>query len=135
MGYELIASTVIAWILAQIIKSAIKLAKGEKTTFNDFFGTGGMPSSHSAAVSAMAISCLLNYGANSFQFAISFLLAGVVIHDACGIRKESGRHAKAINDILKEKRFNEMLGHSITQVIFGMLLGIVTAVLTRILFS
>ncbi len=95
-----------------------------------------MPSSHSATVMALVTSTAFYYGPNTFGFAIAAILALIVMHDAMGVRRETGKQAKAINnmmellaelssDIPPEKKLKEFVGHSPMQVFFGALLGVI----------
>ena len=97
-----------------------------------------MPSSHSATVMALVTATAYNFGADTFQFAVTAILALIVMHDAMGIRRETGKQAKVINnmmdwfvqnsDISPEEKLKEFVGHSPTQVFFGALLGIIVGV-------
>ena len=126
---------VFAWFAAQVLKLlTTPYYKKEFSVPQFLFGSGGMPSSHAAAVCATAISCGILYGYGSALFAVSAVLAAVVMRDAAGIRRSAGKQAKVINQIteeLSEKRHNlrditlpELLGHTPLQVLFGALLGI-----------
>ena len=132
-----------SWFLAQIIKviASPKYRKG--IDFLRFaFGSGGMPSSHSAVVCATAFSCGILYGYNSAIFAVAAVLAIVVMRDASGIRLEASKHAEVINDISqelakKQKKFSEItlsefLGHTLSQVVAGALLGILMAFICQL---
>ena len=95
-----------------------------------------MPSGHSAVVTALAVTALLQYGAASFQFAVSAILAMVVMHDAMGVRWQAGQHARTINELLlkrsdtpPEELLEELLGHTPLQVAAGALLGARVAIL------
>lgn len=95
-----------------------------------------MPSGHSATVTALAVAALLQYGAASFQFAISAVLAIIVMHDAMGVRWQAGQHARTINELLlklngapPEEMLEELLGHTPLQVAAGALLGALVAIL------
>lgn len=105
-----------------------------------FFGTGGMPSSHTAAVMGLLIACGLKFGLGSGYFAISFILAMIVVRDAMGMRRQVGEHSKALNLIFKEiiesenpehaeKAFNELAGHTPLQVFAGAAVGVAVALL------
>jgi acid phosphatase family membrane protein YuiD len=98
--------------------------------------TGGMPSSHSALVAALAISVGMNVGFSSSLFAVSAVLAIVVMYDAAGIRQAAGKQAAKINLIveelltghpLNEERLRELLGHTPLQVTVGALVGVLGA--------
>ncbi len=133
------------WVVAQILKSITGVFKIKKFTLIEFFfGTGGMPSSHTAAVIALLTSCGVKYGLNSGYFAISFILAMIVIRDAMGMRRQVGEHAKALNLIFKElveskdaqhtqKAFSEFAGHTPLQVFAGVAVGIAVALLMALI--
>ena len=136
-------SAVSAWILAQIAKVIVNLIKNDGTKINSFlFGTGGMPSSHSAVVCALCTATIFQYGFTSFEFAISGILAVVVIRDATGVRFETGEQAKFLNLLIenkeglgREEKFKELLGHTPLQVFFGSLLGVAVAMLFGFLWK
>lgn len=95
-----------------------------------------MPSGHAATVVALATAALLRYGATSGAFAVSTVLAIIVMHDAMGVRWQAGKHARTINELLLERNdappeemLEELLGHTPLQVAAGALLGAATAVL------
>lgn len=124
-----------AWILAQIIKIFTGyFSSDEKFSLVKFLcGTGGMPSSHSATVMALLVASAIRYGFGSFQFAVSALLAIIVMNDAMGVRYETGKQAKVINQLVKEifsgksndvnKNLKELVGHTPFQVLVGAIVG------------
>ena len=125
---------VLAWAIAQGIKVLIELLLRGKTSWSTVFGTGGMPSSHSAFVMATAVSVGVLYGAKSPLFAIAGVFALVVMYDAFNVRRAAGEHAKHINQMWEELReelqsvpameiLRESLGHTPLQVVVGALLG------------
>ena len=69
-------------------------------------GSGGMPSSHSSTVCSLATAAALRYGVGSFEFAISFVLSMIVMYDAMGVRRETGKQAKLLNLIMEQDWFN-----------------------------
>ncbi len=98
------------------------------------FGTGGMPSSHSALVTSLATTTGLQFGFGSGFFAIASVLALIVMYDARGIRHESGQHARILNRILRElvsahnineRELKELLGHTSSEVFVGAVVGVV----------
>ena len=124
-----------AWFSAQLIKLiTTPCYKKDFSVMHTLFGTGGMPSSHTAAVCATAFSCGILYGYDSPIFALAAVFAMVVMKDAVGVRREAGKQAEVINQIAEEigkkkKRFldvslPELLGHTPLQVLFGALLGV-----------
>lgn len=124
------------WILAQIIKVFTGVFKQRKFSIAALlFGNGGMPSSHSASVTALAISSGLCYGFDSGFFAIAVMFAIIVMGDAAGVRRETGEQAKILNIITKDlfkhttpaeinQNLKELVGHTPLQVIVGSALGL-----------
>ena len=124
------------WLSAQLLKVLTGIFK--ERTFNVIellFGTGGMPSSHTAAVTALAVACGLSQGLSSAAFAISCLLALIVMRDATGVRRETGEQAKILNRIMKDlfsstdhedinRNLKELVGHTPLQVFVGFLVGL-----------
>ena len=102
---ELISNRVLiagitGWFIAQILKMIIHSVINKTLDWERLVGDGGMPSAHSATVSAMAMTSVLVYGVGSFEFAISAMLATIVMHDAMGVRLETGKQAKIINELV-----------------------------------
>ncbi len=150
---ELLANRVLiagitGWASAQVIKAILYTILHKEFSFERLFGDGGMPSGHSATVSAMAMMALLHYGIGSFEFAVSTMLAIIVMHDAMGVRLETGKQAEIINEltalfeevvdefnaeetlekkfqkVFSEDKLKEYVGHTPIQVIAGCLLGL-----------
>ena len=130
--------SVSSWFVAQFLKTLIYAIEHKKLDLSRLFGDGGMPSGHSATVSSLAMLAALVYGTDSFQFAVTVILAIIVCHDAMGVRLETGKQAIVINelveafDLLSPKKFSEanlkeFVGHTPIQVIAGILLGIINA--------
>lgn len=139
-GNYLLISAMCAWFSAQIIKIFTGVFKNRKINLQILlFSTGGMPSSHSASVTALATSSALKYGFSSPYFAISAILAIIVMIDASGVRYETGKQATIINKIVdelfsgKKEDINlglkELVGHTPFQVFVGAVLGVAIAVL------
>ena len=138
-GFLLVALS--SWFWAQLIKTIIHAIVTKSIDFTRLIGDGGMPSGHSATVSSLAVSAAMVYGLGSFEFAIALVFAIVVCKDAMGVRLETGKQAAIINDIveafnvltseekLPDAKLKEFVGHTPLQVIAGILLGIVNAVL------
>ena len=128
-------TAVAAWLMAQILKTILHLAIYRKLDFGRLFGDGGMPSGHSSTVSALAVICGLRLGFESTEFAISAVLALIVCHDAMGVRWETGKQAKVLNELRHyletgdETDLKELVGHTPLQVVAGVILGIGVAVL------
>lgn len=134
---RLLFNALIAWAAAQALKTVVYALVNRKLDIRRLFGDGGMPSGHSATVTALAVTAGLEYGLESAVFAVSAILAIVVMHDAMGVRLEAGKHAKALNELLElassdlagEVKLKEFVGHTPLQVAFGCLLGLVVALL------
>lgn len=133
---KVLIAAMTGWALAQIIKVPIHYLQHRRWNWSLLFHAGGMPSSHSAVVTGLAHSIGLNYGFNSPVFAIAFVLCMVVIYDATGIRRQAGRHARIINNMitdlasghpLKQEQLREVLGHSPGEALGGIILGIASA--------
>ena len=134
-GNYMLISAISAWLLAQILKVFTGMFKDRKFDIvHLLFSNGGMPSSHTAAVCALATASVMNFGFASFECAISTLFAIIVMNDACGVRYETGEQAKLINRITKElfsgkneeinKGLKELVGHTPFQVFMGAIVGI-----------
>ena len=150
---ELLANRVLiagitGWASAQVIKAILYTILNKEFRLERLFGDGGMPSGHSATVSAMAMMSLLHYGIGSFEFAVSTMLAIIVMHDAMGVRLETGKQAEVINElralleeivddfsteetldkkfqkVFSEEKLKEYVGHTPIQVAAGCILGL-----------
>ena len=126
-------SALTAWLIAQGLKVIIELIIKKRMNWALLFQAGGMPSSHSAMVSATALSAGLVYGFDSPAFSIAAVLAMIVVYDATGVRREAGRQAVLINSIIEElskgkippqDKLKEMLGHTPGEALLGTLLGL-----------
>jgi len=126
----------LAWALAQAVKLPIHYVRTRKWDWSLLFLAGGMPSSHSALVAAVAHGIGLSEGFDSAAFALSIALAMIVIYDATGIRRQAGLHAEMLNELfkglleghpLRGEQLREVLGHSPAEALAGMLLGLATA--------
>lgn len=127
-----------AWLLAQVVKTIIHAIINKKIVMERLIGDGGMPSAHSATVSALCTISLLHFGPDSHPFAVTLFLAIIVCHDAMGVRLETGKQAKLLNELvelyeklsskdLPEVKLKEFVGHTPIQVIAGILTGIIVA--------
>ncbi len=124
-----------SWFVAQVIKTILHCIIYKKLDFERLVGDGGMPSGHSATVASLATICGLTFGLQSVEFAITAILAIIVCHDATGVRRETGRHAEILNELLqsletgKPVDLKELVGHTPLQVVMGILIGIGNAFL------
>ena len=127
-----------AWVLAQLIKMLIALTLGKGIDLSFFVSSGGMPSAHSAMVSALATAVAMTDGFGSPFFAISVILALIVMYDAAGVRQSVGQQSVVLNRIILELRrkeplvkieadLRELMGHTPFEVIVGGALGIALA--------
>jgi uncharacterized protein len=126
--------TIICWFSAQCIKITAYIIRERGFNFKWLIGTGGMPSSHCAATSALAVALGLEYGFNSGIFAIGLGFAVVTMFDAQSARRAIGKQAEALNNIvediyfrkpIREERLAELIGHTPVQVLAGASLGAV----------
>ena len=129
----------VAWLVSQLSKAIIHLIITKRFQWERLFGDGGMPSSHSSTVTAVAVMTGLCCGWDSPIFAIAAILAVIVMHDAMGVRQETGKQAKVINSMVElinsfgrgeltpEETLKEFVGHTRRQVVVGAVLGGVIA--------
>ena len=139
LGNQILISAVLGWTVAQFLKTVIDMVLNRSFNPERIFGSGGMPSSHSATVCALTTASGMKYGVGSFEFAVSFVLAMIVMYDAMGVRRETGKQAKLLNSVFFENILNldgvflqeklkEYVGHTPLQVAAGAILGILIAV-------
>lgn len=138
----LLVNAIVAWLCAQVLKVIVYSIRNRKVEIFHIFEDGGMPSGHSATVTALATTSAIIYGFTSSEFAITAVLAVIVMHDAMGVRLESGKQAHIINEIVQNindlfenlknepieqnvEKLKELIGHTPIQVFFGSLLGLV----------
>ncbi len=123
----------ILWFLIQTFKVLTELIVNKKLDVKRIIGAGGMPSSHSAVVCSLATCIGKQYGFDSGIFAISMVMAFVVMYDAAGVRRAAGKQARILNKILEtpglttgevQEKLVEVLGHTPIQVFVGAILGI-----------
>lgn len=133
-------ASVTGWFIAQVLKTVIYMWFNRRFVAERLVGSGGMPSSHSATVCALVTAAGLEYGGDSFQFAIAAIFAIIVMYDAMGVRRETGIQARVLNEMMEmltkmgkemtvEEKLKEFVGHTPLQVLMGALLGILIAVL------
>lgn len=131
----------ISWFTSQVLKLIINAVVNKDISFERLIGDGGMPSGHSATVCSTAALCAWCYGFDSVVFGIAFVVALIVMHDASGVRRETGKHATVIKDIAEvineseeisaggEKEVDadmlkELVGHTPLQVLAGAVVGV-----------
>ena len=127
--YKYLIIPALVWFGIQLFKVIYDYYETKKWNWTRMFGTGGMPSSHSAVVACLTTMIGKNQGVTSVSFAISFFLATIVMQDAMGVRRSVGEHAKILNDILNDRKktgvqkLQEMTGHTPVQVVAGAIIG------------
>ncbi len=137
---EILMSSALSWGLAQVIKTIIHLILTKEFVPERLIGSGGMPSCHSATVCALTTSIIINEGIQSPFFAMSAILAIIVMYDARGVRRETGIQATVINEIVSiveklgadvtyDEKLKEFVGHTPLQVLVGAILGIIIALI------
>lgn len=142
----LLISALTGWIVAQILKVFTGMFSKEKFSLTRLlFSNGGMPSSHSATVMALSVAALLGHGIGSPIFAVCTILAIIVMNDAVGVRQETGKQSKVINEIMRtmstgrpedvETGLKELVGHTPLQVIMGALTGIGVAIILAFVYG
>jgi acid phosphatase family membrane protein YuiD len=134
----MLVTAVTAWFLAQVIKTLIDAYFNKSINWERMTGSGGMPSSHSSFVVSMTTAAAIEYGMSSSIFAVCFVLSSVVMYDAMGVRRETGKQAVLLNKMLEDNPFHwkpeefemklkEYVGHTPLQVLMGAILGILVA--------
>ncbi len=127
------------WLVAQIIKVILELVVDKAFDKRRIWEPGGMPSSHTAFVTGLAVMMGMQYGYGSAYFALAAAYAIIVMYDACGVRRAVGNQAKALNTVIAainemnaekaQAAVHEILGHTPLQVLMGAILGIIMAVI------
>jgi len=110
-------------VIAEFLKLAFVFLQKHHFQKSDFFQSGGMPSGHATAVSALCVAVFWKSGSDSAVFAVAVIFALLVLYDALKLRRAAGRHAAALNHLLKKKHFNERLGHTFPEIVAGIFLG------------
>jgi len=129
--------SMMGWLIASVAKIIIGVIKERRVDFRRIYGSGGMPSSHSATVSSLATAVAKTDGLRSTNFAIAFMLAFIVMYDATGVRRAEGEQARILNQLVNnlaehrpvylKKNLKELIGHTPLEVVVGSLLGILIA--------
>lgn len=139
---QIFLSAVLGWLVAQVLKTLIHMILTRQFVAERMVGSGGMPSSHAATVCGLATAAGMKYGGGSFEFAISVMLAIIVMYDAMGVRRETGKQGQVLNEMLEvfmnmgkkispEAKLKEFVGHTPLQVLMGAILGIIIAVIVN----
>jgi len=130
---KIVIAAMISWLLGQGLKFPFEYLINKRWDWTIMFSTGGLPSSHSAVVTAVALSIGLIDGFDTSLFALAAATGLIVIYDAAGVRRQAGFHAERINQIMRDflesghfeqEDLKEMLGHSPCEVVSGIVLGV-----------
>ena len=133
-------TAVLSWFVAQVLKTAIDAYFNKGINWERMTGSGGMPSSHSSTVVSLAVAIGVSYGVDSTLFALALIFAIVVMYDATGVRRETGKQAVILNRLLLDnpfswtgeefdKKLKEYVGHTPLQVLMGAILGMLIALI------
>ncbi|HJA24863.1 MAG TPA: divergent PAP2 family protein [Candidatus Fournierella merdigallinarum] len=134
----LLSISLTGWLVAQVLKTILNGILLGKFDVERMWGSGGMPSSHSATVCSLVMAAARLYGPDSPIFALAFIMAIIVMYDAMGVRRETGEQAKILNrmitdwmesesaysPILGDKKLKEMVGHTPFEVLGGAVVGV-----------
>ncbi len=135
---HVLIAALISWFLGQFLKVPIEYLVKRRWNWALWFSSGGMPSSHASLMVTTTLSIGLYYGFGSPLFALAFAISMIVIYDATGVRRQAGYHAQKINLLFEEffsgrpipqERLKEVLGHSPRQVVGGIILGVLVALI------
>jgi acid phosphatase family membrane protein YuiD len=135
---RVLVAAFLAWAIAQVTKTIYELFKQRKLVVGRLVSSGGMPSSHSSLVTGLATATGRVAGVGSVAFAVTVVLASIVMYDAAGVRRAVSIQARILNQMIDEafqgkpfaeKRLRELIGHTPIQVFVGGLLGIVVGLL------
>lgn len=136
---KILMTTMSTWLIAQSIKVILGIIIKRKFDFRLFIGSGGMPSAHAAGAACLATSIGMESGFDSVYFALAFAFAIVVMFDAQGVRRSTGKQAGILNKIMEdiywkgkiqELRLRELIGHTPVEVIVGLFLGVGIALIS-----
>ena len=136
--YRYLIVPFVTWFCVQTFKVLWELATTKKFNFKRIIGAGGMPSSHTAIVTSITTMVGRSQGLNSVIFAVSLIFSLVVMYDACGVRRQAGKQARILNDIVNtpglttvqvREKLVEALGHTPLQVIVGAIVGFIAGML------
>jgi len=142
--HELISNDVLwigvaASLLAQLVKPFTYWLSSRKLDWRKMLSTGGMPSSHSALICAIATGVGIDHGFDSAYFAIATAVAMIVTYDAANVRRQAGFHARVLNKLTagandESKPLKEELGHTWGEVTVGILFGMALAIVWKVAF-
>ena len=140
---EILTVSLLGWFVAQVLKTIINFILLGKFQLERMWGDGGMPSAHSATVCGMVIGTGRSEGVGSAIFSVASVVAIITMHDAMGVRHETGEQAKVLNQMIEQwidiseqnspflqnMHLKEMVGHTPLQVVAGVLVGVAVGLL------
>lgn len=143
----ILSAAIAGWFTAQVMKTVIESILAGSFQIERMWGDGGMPSAHSATVCAMVVSTARVEGVHSSIFAVACVVAIITMHDAMGVRRETGEQAKVLNKMLEQwfafgeqgnpfldtQHLKEMVGHTPLQVLGGIMVGSLVGFLVPLL--
>jgi hypothetical protein len=140
MIHRVAIAAIIAGLAAQVLKVVVELVRTRRLNLLRFFDNGGMPSSHTAMVTALTIGVARDAGFGSSIFAVTFLFSLYFVFEAAGLRAEVGNQAKVLNELADElrhthhvdrTRLKELVGHTWGEVFAGFLFGVLVAAIAH----
>jgi acid phosphatase family membrane protein YuiD len=134
---KVLIAVLTGWLLAQALKIPTEYLRSRRWLWAMFFAAGGMPSSHTALMVAGTLAVALYYGFDNPIFGIAVAVTMIIAHDAAGVRRQAGKHAERINVLFdellnghtwSEDDLKEVIGHTPLEVIGGIILGLLVAI-------
>ncbi|MBT7903522.1 divergent PAP2 family protein [Candidatus Woesearchaeota archaeon] len=130
---KIVLATAITFLICHLVKFIYDSYKSKKLSWHSWYKTGGMPSSHSASVTALTMSVALFDSINAPLFFVSLVFSIVVIRDALGVRHTVDDLIKRVNKLVKTDKINVIAGHTKSQVLVGIILGLLIPILFKLL--
>jgi len=137
-GYPELIACIVGWLVSSVLKIPTYYYVHRKLNLRQAFGTGGMPSSHAATMTATTLAIGLFSGFDHPAFALAVAISMIVIYDASGVRREAGYHAVIINRMIDEymkgplinqRKLKEMIGHTPLEVVGGVMCGLASTLI------
>jgi uncharacterized protein len=134
---KVLIAVLTGWLLAQALKIPTEYLRSRRWLWTMFFAAGGMPSSHTALMVSGTLAAGLYYGFDNPVFAIAVAITMIIAHDAAGVRRQAGKHAERLNVLfdellkghaLSDEELKEVIGHTPLEVIGGIILGLLVAI-------